>query len=288
MLLLLGLLGWFTASLADAAERLVFSRLTGAYWQIWVMDIASGEAHQLTFEPGDKKKPVGLDGGRILYLDNHSQLWLADPAHERPQQIWPGLQVESAAPGFIPNELIFSVYEPSGQDISHIWRGHLQGHQRIKLTRGAELHRTPDIVPGSYKVVYTAAASRRDSRLVVRDLKTEASETLIQDGFQNIAPAVSPDGHWMAYASNRTGDYEIWIRDFETHAVRQLTHSPGLDTDPRWASQGRAIVFVSARTGNSGIWRIAVDTAVAAPLTAPGEPAKDPWVIAKTARGEQP
>lgn len=54
--------------------------------------------------------------------------------------------------------------------------------------------------------------------------------------------ALSPDGRWMAYASNETGRYEVWLQPFPgTGARYQITRDGG--SHPLWAPDGRALYF---------------------------------------------
>jgi Tol biopolymer transport system component len=55
---------------------------------------------------------------------------------------------------------------------------------------------------------------------------------------------ISPDGNWIAYASNETGQYEIYVRSFPTGAAKhQLSANGG--TFPRWKHDGKELFFLS-------------------------------------------
>jgi len=60
-------------------------------------------------------------------------------------------------------------------------------------------------------------------------------------------PELSPDGRRVAFASNRSGDAEIWVSDLDGSNAIQLTSMGGaVDTNcPRWSPDGRSIVFAS-------------------------------------------
>lgn len=66
----------------------------------------------------------------------------------------------------------------------------------------------------------------------------------LQAGGSNaeVEPAWSADGKTLAFASNRTGDTELFLRDGTSGVVTQLTHRTGSDGAPTWLSDGR-IVF---------------------------------------------
>jgi Tol biopolymer transport system component len=59
------------------------------------------------------------------------------------------------------------------------------------------------------------------------------------------APAWSPDGRRVAFASDRAGNAEVYVMNADGSGQRNLTHSPGFDSDPVWSPDGRKIAFVS-------------------------------------------
>lgn len=75
---------------------------------------------------------------------------------------------------------------------------------------------------------------------------------------------MSPDGKWMAYASNETGRYEVWIEPFPRTGSRyQMTRDGG--SHPMWLPDGRSLYF----DRNHQLFRLAVDTGA---LASPGQP----------------
>jgi Tol biopolymer transport system component len=60
-------------------------------------------------------------------------------------------------------------------------------------------------------------------------------------------PVWSPDGHQLAFVSDRNGDLEIYLMNTDGSGLIRLTNSPGYDADPAWSPDGSQIVFVSQR-----------------------------------------
>lgn len=54
----------------------------------------------------------------------------------------------------------------------------------------------------------------------------------------------------VVFASDRTGNYEIYMLDPETGLTTQLTNDPAEDVDPMWSPDGSTIVFASDRDGD--------------------------------------
>jgi Tol biopolymer transport system component/predicted Ser/Thr protein kinase len=70
------------------------------------------------------------------------------------------------------------------------------------------------------------------------------------------APALSPDGSRIAYASDATGNFDIFVIDARGGNPLQLTGDPATDTNPDWFPDGSDLVFASDRTGDVGIWKV--------------------------------
>lgn len=70
-------------------------------------------------------------------------------------------------------------------------------------------------------------------------------------------PAVSPDGKWLAYASDRSGDgdLDIWLRQIDGGEPMRLTRNPADDYDPSFSMDGTKIAFRSERDGG-GIYLV--------------------------------
>jgi len=75
------------------------------------------------------------------------------------------------------------------------------------------------------------------------------------------APAISPDGRWAAFVSERSGNKDIWIKKLPRGRAVQITSHPAEDFSPAWMPDSRGIVFVSKRRDAAGdIWKISINS----------------------------
>ena len=74
-----------------------------------------------------------------------------------------------------------------------------------------------------------------------------AARPLIHTAFNVNGPSLSPDGKWLAYASDETGRYEVYVRGLGTEKGRQRISTNG-GTEPRWTRGGRELFY---RNGDS-------------------------------------
>jgi hypothetical protein len=64
-----------------------------------------------------------------------------------------------------------------------------------------------------------------------------------------INPAWSHDGRFIAYSSDRGGNFDIWVQPVGGGDPVQVTHSPSTEWQPDWSPDGNSIAFRSEREG---------------------------------------
>jgi len=62
-------------------------------------------------------------------------------------------------------------------------------------------------------------------------------------------PTWSPNSDFIAYSSDRNGNFDIWVQPISGGDPIQVTHSPEHDWQPDWSPDGSQIVFRSERDG---------------------------------------
>ncbi len=84
----------------------------------------------------------------------------------------------------------------------------------------------------------------------------QATELLLDAEFFETAPAISPDGGWMAYESNETGQNEVYVQRFPTLGGKQTISTDG-GRQPLWSPNGRELFYRAPK----GMMVVPVDTA---------------------------
>jgi len=104
--------------------------------------------------------------------------------------------------------------------------------------------------------------------LYATDIRGEQIQRITGTGKNNHSPAFSPDGHWLAFTSERDGNPEIYITDTsclqstnhcsDGNALR-LTHNSFSDDQAAWSPDSQQLVFQSNRDGDSEIYSMKAD-----------------------------
>jgi len=103
------------------------------------------------------------------------------------------------------------------------------------------------VTPDGHAVVFQEQASDRNGiRSMVFD-SAPASRLIIPGTFGESAPVLSPNGKWLAYQSDETGQMEVYVRPYPGPGARVPVSLHG-GTEAAWAHSGRELFF---RSGDS-------------------------------------
>jgi len=131
-------------------------------------------------------------------------------------------------------------------------------------------------VVGPGHIVFDAATARQNlQEYDITQAPAVPGAILSQGTSLDRQPIYSPDGEWVAFSSNRSGNLDIWARARRTGELRQLTDHPADDWDPGFTPDGRQLVWTSRRGGNFEIWMANADGTGAHQVTHDGVDAEN-------------
>jgi Tol biopolymer transport system component len=138
----------------------------------------------------------------------------------------------------------------------------------------------PERLTESPNTQYPSAVSPDGRRLIFSDTTPTTAEDVMAlelDATRRVTPIVktalserngiiSPDGRWLAYEANDSGQFEIYVRPYPDVTSGHWTVSTNGGTRPIWTRSGRELVYVSP-TG--ALMRVGVTTGPAWAVTTP-------------------
>jgi Tol biopolymer transport system component len=108
-------------------------------------------------------------------------------------------------------------------------------------------HYAGSVTPDGHTVVFQETGSFSSGIRTIAFDSAPASRTIIPAAFNESAPALSPDGRWLAYQSDQTGRMEVYVQSYPVPGARIPVSLQG-GTEPVWAHHGRELFY---RAGDS-------------------------------------
>src|SRR5450755_1300624 len=104
-----------------------------------------------------------------------------------------------------------------------------------------------------------------------------ASETganvqrLTDNQARDVYPRFSPDGNWIAFSSNREGNYDVYVIPASGGKAKQLTFHSADDNVVGWTPDGKKVLFASTRAKGAfpsiaTLWEVPVDGGMEQPV----------------------
>lgn len=72
----------------------------------------------------------------------------------------------------------------------------------------------------------------------------------------SVEPAVSPNGKWLAYSSNKVGKEMLYIMNLDSKKSKRLTFAGRYNSSPSWSPDSKTLVFAGYTKGHYDIFSI--------------------------------
>jgi tricorn protease len=223
----------------------------GRATDLWIYDLKNNTSEQITDWEGTDQLPVWT--GDNIYFSSDRDLKL---------NIWK-YDVQSKTTTQITHHSEFDVMWPSGQgdfivyeNGGYIYKLNLITGSTEKVTIRID-YDNPNLIP-YYKNVsanINGAGVSPTGKRVLFDARGDIfsvpaekgiTENLTEtQGIREINPAWSPDGKYIAYCSDKTGEYEIYLLENKKASLpKQLTfNSSAWINQPQWSPNSKYLVF---------------------------------------------
>jgi Tol biopolymer transport system component len=126
-----------------------------------------------------------------------------------------------------------------------------------RLTDSANVQVPASVSPDGRQLLFNEAGDATGLDVLTLSLNgTRAVTPLIKTRFHEGSGVVSPDGRWLAYQADDTGQFEIYVRPWPDVEAGQWQVSTGGGTRPLWGRDSRELFYL--RT-DGGLMRLAVE-----------------------------
>ncbi|MGC2639344.1 MAG: protein kinase [Acidobacteriaceae bacterium] len=188
---------------------------------VWIEDTKGATNTRFTFDPAEETGPIwSRDGKEIAYRSLAGQSTSS------------GIDLKDAA-GLAAARPLIRIGIPGMVSTSQVNVG-------------------ADIIPNSWSAddklilcsLQNFSGGSRGSELIVVPASGGKGVPLLNDNASESNGQISPDGKWVAYASNETGEWEIYVTTFPG-AAGKFQVSRGGGSEPRWRADGKEMFYLS-------------------------------------------
>ena len=209
-----------------------------------------GSVEPVTVEAKPYRWPrVSPDGQQIAVETAQSQLrvWVHDLRIAKSLIPVTSPEIAARGPLWIPDQrdgprLVFRAAPDGRRGLFWARADGTEQPQRLMFADGGPQPAswTPD---GQLVFISMEVKTSFDIRLLTRDGASWRDRPLLAEVYAELCPQVSPNGRWLAYASDETGRYEITVRRFPSLEGRRQVSTDG-GSNVVWARDGRELFYV--------------------------------------------
>ncbi|HEY5623865.1 MAG TPA: protein kinase [Gammaproteobacteria bacterium] len=230
---------------------------------VWVD--RDGREEPINTEPRQYYYPrISPDGATVAIdiRDRALDIWTLDLAGERLQRLTFDSANERFASWSSDGERIaFSSTRDSGLNnaLSIYWTAADGSGAAERIVEGDGQLFPVSFVPDGSAILISGGlrGNLTDDDIAILNLDGQGLVTpLLQTEFDESNPEVSPNGRWLTYQSNESGEMEIYVRPFPDVGTGLRLVSTDGGVQPLWSRDGRELFYRTAE----GVMAVAVDT----------------------------
>jgi Tol biopolymer transport system component len=241
---------------AADGQSIIFDSSRSAFGRLWRISAKGGSIEPETTYP--EVGALSRDGRRLAFANSSwsSSIWRASLSRVGGQvvsqiRIIATQGVNDAAQLSLDgHQIVFGSLRTGRREI---WKSNLDGSAPVQLTSFGGHAGTPrwspdgkwiafDYRPENHSHVYLIDADGRNLRMV------------ISGEYENGAASWSRDGSSLYFASNRTGEWQVWRHEFATGRETQITHNGGMAAFESF--DGKTLYY--SKLEGAGVWTVPV------------------------------
>jgi DNA-binding winged helix-turn-helix (wHTH) protein len=184
---------------------------------------------------------VSPDGSQLLgsgSVTTDPGLWLVRLGDDEYARI----ETDAMGPIWSPDGRQVAMTSRDGSEL--IVRAVDDASERRVLARGGGVKILNDWSPDGRQIVYTRRGDSTHLDLWIIDTFTGATRPLLATAHSETQARISPDGNWIAYASDESGVLETYVARFQDMSEPQKV-SIGGGGEPQWRADQRELFYLS-------------------------------------------
>ncbi|MEO8637239.1 MAG: hypothetical protein ABI587_18335, partial [Gemmatimonadales bacterium] len=193
-----------SATISPDGRQLALALSVSGGGQVWVKQLVTGGFSRISFDLEDADRPVWLpDSRNVGFLATRNTHRTA----------W--------------------VRRADGSDSARALAGMTRDYDEVAFDQ-----------QGRYTLFRSEGSAQGTRHLLVMERGVDTvPRVLLQSPYDNFAMTLSPDGRWMAYVSDESGNREVYVRPFPNVDTAKYPISVGGGMEPLWGRDGRELFY---------------------------------------------
>ena len=255
---------------SDAGRLLFHSNRAGNY-DIYMLDIETGEVSRLTDSPDHEIEPaLSPDGTRIAFARTRfnprgQDIYVMNTEGADPERITYMKDSIAMCPDWSPDgdEIIFYATRASH---FHLFAVSPERGEVREIPSSPQNDMMPDWSPDGTRIVF---ASDREGRGELYVMSPDGSnlQRLTDSMMDEWRPRWSPDGNYIVFQGNYTGHWELYLLNIETGEIERLTDGSEESREPYWSGDGRLIYYAHEEQGGYNLYVLDLEQRISRQLT---------------------
>ena len=134
---------------------------------------------------------------------------------------------------------------------------------------------TPLPIPGIQDVVLLSLEENGHAHLFFYVPQQLPLTRLTYGEWDDTSPALSPDGTQVAFASNRSGTWDLYVLTLESGEIIRVTNSPDYESAPSWSPDGQWLACEIYLNENLEVAIVSLTDGEQEPIPVTNEPSSD-------------
>jgi serine/threonine-protein kinase len=209
---------------------------------VWV-DRTTGAVHPLPLPARAYLSPrLSRDGDRVAFwTQGDRRIWMHDLARGTLTPVTS--EARNARAIWTPDGTRITYGSATGGNENIFWKAADGSGQAERLTTSDYLHIAASWSPSGQELLFIDSPPETGYDIWVLPLSGDRRpRAIVQTRFADAYPDLSPDGRWLAYASDESGRSEVYVQPYPGPGPRRQVSTEG-GTGPAWSRDGRELFY---------------------------------------------